>query len=82
MQPPTIVAALPNMPWGTSQGAIKDYGESLRLGLKDNWVYNNRGAAKYALRDFQGAIKDYDGAIRLNAEVANTYNSRGWQKRV
>ena len=40
-------------------------------------VYNNRGNAFRANRDFGSAIADYDEAVRLDPSYANAYNNRG-----
>ena len=44
------------------------------------WAYNNRGSAKFNLKDYQGAIEDYDKAIELDPNYAKAYNNRGAAK--
>lgn len=40
-------------------------------------AYNNRGNARFDLRDLQGAIVDFNQAIKINPNSANTYYNRG-----
>ena len=40
-------------------------------------VYNNRGNAKFDLKDYYGAIPDYSKAIEINPKYATAYSNRG-----
>ena len=40
-------------------------------------AYNNRGNAKFHLKQYNEAIKDYNQAIELNPQDAKAYNNRG-----
>ena len=40
-------------------------------------AYNNRGNAKYSLKEYKEAIKDFNQAIELNPQHAKAYNNRG-----
>ena len=39
-------------------------------------AYNNRGLAKYNLKDYRGAIDDYTKAIEIDPELYLTYTRR------
>ena len=43
-------------------------------------AYNNRGNAKYGLKDYQGAIADYTMVIAINPQLALAYKNRGIAK--
>ena len=43
-------------------------------------IYNNRGYAKYHLKDYTGAITDYNKAIELDPKYALAYFNRGLVK--
>ena len=42
--------------------------------------YEDRGNAKYDLKDYRGAIEEYTKAIRLNPNAADAYICRGNNK--
>ena len=44
-------------------------------------AYNNRGDAKYELKDFKGAISDYDKAINIKKQAPGVYSNRGNSKK-
>ena len=62
---------------GDYKGAIADYNSALRIDGKNAIAYNNRGVARYLLKDNSGAIADYNLALRFNPNFAKTYNNRG-----
>ncbi|WP_081581087.1 tetratricopeptide repeat protein [Synechococcus sp. PCC 7502] len=43
-------------------------------------AYNNRGKAKYFLKDYQGAIADFIKAIEIDPKFAQAYKNRGEAK--
>ena len=43
--------------------------------------YNNRGLAKYNVKDYEGAIADYNMAIKLDSNYTLAYNGRGNAKK-
>ncbi|MCX6770272.1 MAG: tetratricopeptide repeat protein [Candidatus Micrarchaeota archaeon] len=64
--------------------AIKNFDETIKLGLNDNLAYILRGNAKANLGDwygaqvdYVGAMKDYNKAIELSPKDAEAYNARG-----
>jgi len=57
------------------------YTKAIELDPEYALAYNNRGLAKYYLKDYASTIKDYDRAIELNPEDAIAYNNRGIAKR-
>ena len=56
------------------------YDRAIRLNPSLAEVYNNRGAAKDALRRYDDAITDFDQAIRLKPDYAKAYSNRGAAK--
>jgi tetratricopeptide (TPR) repeat protein len=57
--------------------AIKAYDEAIRLGSTNIAVYNNRGAAYGALKQYERAIPDFDRAIQLDSKYVDAYCNRG-----
>ncbi|MEK9149009.1 MAG: tetratricopeptide repeat protein [Candidatus Desantisbacteria bacterium] len=49
----------------------------MNLNPNDAPAYNNRGNAKFYLKDYRGALADYDQAIKLNPNDAQAYCGRG-----
>ena len=43
-------------------------------------AYNNRGVAKYYLKDYSGAIADYTKVLDLDNTFKRTYYNRGLAK--
>ena len=48
------------------QKAIDLFSEALRLNPEADWIYGDRGRAKYNSGDPEGAIQDFSKAIELN----------------
>jgi len=44
-------------------------------------AYNNRGDAKYELKDYQSAIDDYNKAIEIKKQAPGVYSNRGNSKK-
>jgi tetratricopeptide (TPR) repeat protein len=69
---------------GDCAGAIKDYGEAIRLKPDYAVAFNCRGNARFGIGDCEGAIKDYSEAIRLKPDYAvaliNQGNARSGQR--
>ena len=65
---------------GKFDEAIEDYDETIRINPESADAYNNRGAAKGALRKYQEAIADFDEAVRINPQHANAYKNKGKAK--
>ncbi|MBI2967799.1 MAG: tetratricopeptide repeat protein [Bacteroidetes bacterium] len=55
--------------------AIENYNKALTVYTVD-YVYFNRGNAKFGLKDYKGAIADYDKTISLNNEYSTAYYQR------
>ncbi len=56
-------------------GAIEDYNKSLIL-KKDAESYNNRGNAKYKLKNYAAAIEDYTLAIKTDTNYSLAYYNK------
>ena len=75
---------------GDYQGAIKDYGEVLKLNPSIPLAYSNRGLARAKSGDNRGAIEDCSRALKLNSTLDLAYLNRGlaylnlkeWQKAI
>ena len=50
---------------GDVAGAVKDYGECLKLDQKNAQAYANRGALRFNLNDINGALDDFNKACEL-----------------
>ncbi len=63
---------------GDFQGAISDYNKFLDLNVDgDNaFAYNNRGYAKYRLKNYNEAMDDIQESIRLNTDNSFVYKNR------
>ena len=63
---------------GDRVGAIKDYSQSIKFGIKSEseLVYNNRGILKDELGDYGGAVKDYTTALEINPKLGIAYKNR------
>ena len=44
---------------------------------EDAVTFNNRGNAKFKLKEYTGAMEDYDEAIKLDSKIGNAYINRG-----
>ena len=64
---------------GDYEGAVDDYTQLLAL-QPDALLYNKRGLAYEAMKDFKRAAQDYTRAIELNPNWAVPYNNRGFAK--
>ena len=62
------------------EGCIFANCQAIRLNPDFAEAYNNRGAAKDALRRYDDAITDFDQAIRLKPDYAKAYSNRGAAK--
>jgi len=59
-------------------GAIKDYGDAIRLDPKNPIAICSRGLAWQAKNDFDRAIRDYDEAIRIDPKSTAAFTYRGY----
>ena len=57
--------------------SVETYTLAIQINPNDYGLYNNRGAAYYALGEFQKAIADYTKAVELNPYHFSAYNNRG-----
>ena len=73
---PTTIAATRSTTPATTDRAIADYSEALRIDPDYAAALYNRGIAWRHKGDLDRAIADYDQAIRLNPTAA-AYNNRG-----
>ena len=62
------------------KAAIEAYNIAIKLNRDYTAAYNNRGTAKYGLRQYDKAIVDFTTAIKLNRDYAAAYNNRGAAK--
>ncbi len=62
---------------GDPEGAIRDFGEALRLNPRASGVYANRGAIRAMSGDHDGAVRDFDEALRVNPLNAPAHTNRG-----
>ena len=60
--------------------AVRNFSEALMIEPGFLEAYENRGVAKYYLKDKKGAIEDYTIALRINQNDVNTYGRRGWAR--
>ena len=65
---------------GNYQEAINYYSRYIAKFPNNSFAYNNRGAAKFNIKDYIGAIKDYNKAIEINPNHAFAYTNRGAAK--
>lgn len=63
---------------GDYAGAIQDYTKAIDLKNNDDdtKAYNNRGHAKFMIRDWRGAAVDFQSALRLNPSDPSIYRNR------
>jgi tetratricopeptide (TPR) repeat protein len=61
---------------GFATKAVEDYDRALAIEPDNGFVHNDRGAARFDLKDFQGALEDFDQAIRLNPGYIRPYAGR------
>ena len=60
--------------------AVVYYGKSIKLNPQNETAYNNRGNAKFYLKQYNEAIEDFSKSIKLNPQDAKAYNNRGSAK--
>lgn len=59
------------------QETINQYDKAISLGYISEWIYNNRGCAKYNLKLYEDAIEDFDINIEKYPAFPNSYRWRG-----
>jgi len=74
---PMSAGAGPTRKRATTNKAIADYGEAIRLDPKDAKTYDNRGIVYQRMGEWDKAIADFTEVIRINPKDANVYASRG-----
>jgi len=57
--------------------AIEYWGHAISQKQNTAKAYNNRGLARYDLKQYQKAIKDYDQAIKQDPSYVAAFNNRG-----
>jgi tetratricopeptide (TPR) repeat protein len=65
---------------GHLEEAVIMYNKVIGLDSSHGEAYNNRGAAKFELKDYAGAIADYDHALNVKPGYAEVYYNRGLAK--
>ena len=63
---------------GDIEGAIKDYGEAIRLNPGFTKALSNRANALFEIGNIEGALKDYNEALRLEPDAADVYYNRAF----
>ena len=61
--------------WG---GAIREFGEVIRLNPAYGVAYSGMGVAMESKKDWDGAIREYREAIRVNPEDVGAHGRLGW----
>jgi tetratricopeptide (TPR) repeat protein len=56
---------------------IEYYSNSIKYEGTSFAAYNNRGLAKYQLRDYHGAVRDFNKSIEIEPKIAIAYLYRG-----
>ena len=58
-------------------GAVKDFGECLRLDPRNTEALDSRGNAHFMLAEFEKSVADFDGYLKLVPKDANGHWRRG-----
>lgn len=54
---------------GNPKGAVADYTAAMRLAPQDATLYEERGCARFFLKDFSGSAADFAAALKLNPQL-------------
>jgi len=64
-------------PLGLREKEIEDLNKVIEIDSNNKMAYQNRGEAKYNLRDFKGAIEDFSKVIEIDPKYQDAYYFRG-----